>query len=304
MNIESFMTAFPKAKYHQNEPLKYYAYTKVGGPADLLVFPQSAAELQQMIVKANELNIPYTALGNSSNIIIQDGGMAGIVFMLTDMKTITATADHQLIADAGARIIDVSRKAREEAWTGLEFACGIPGSVGGAAYMNAGAYGGEISEVLTSVLVLTPKGQLETRTNDQMKFSYRHSMLQENSEIVVSATFQLTPGDQQEISERMADLTHRRESKQPLELPSCGSVFKRPAGHYTGQLVQSSHLQGYTVGGAQVSKKHAGFIVNIDHATAQDYLDVIHHVQEVVYKDHGVHLETEVRIIGREKAKE
>lgn len=301
MNIEAFMAAFPEAKYHENEPLKYYAYTKVGGPADLLVFPQSAQELQQMVAKANALALPYTALGNSSNVIIRDGGLAGLVFMLTDMKTITATESCQLVADAGARIIDVSRKAREESWTGLEFACGIPGSVGGAAYMNAGAYGGEISEVLTSVLVITPSGELKTIPNADLNFSYRHSLLQENGDIVVSATFQLQVGDDAAISEKMADLTHRRESKQPLELPSCGSVFKRPAGHYTGQLVQSAKLQGYTVGGAQVSKKHAGFIVNIDHATAQDYLDVIHHVQEVVYAQHGVHLETEVRIIGRDE---
>ncbi|MDO4680130.1 MAG: UDP-N-acetylmuramate dehydrogenase [Aerococcus sp.] len=304
MDIQAFMAAFPESKYHEKEPLKYYAYTKVGGPADLVVFPQDAAELQQMVEKAQALQLPYTVLGNSSNVIVRDGGLKGIVFMLTDMNTIQVGEDHQLIADAGARIIDVSQKAKEESWTGLEFACGIPGSVGGAAYMNAGAYGGEISEVFKSVLVITAEGQFETIPADEMNFSYRHSVLQENGVIAVSVTFQLAEGDLDAISERMADLTHRRESKQPLELPSCGSVFKRPAGHYTGQLIQSAKLQGYTVGGAQVSKKHAGFIVNIDHASAQDYLDVIHHVQEVVYEQHGVHLETEVRIIGREKIDE
>lgn len=299
MRIDEFIDAFPHARMYRNEPLKYYAYTKVGGPADLLVFPATIEELQQMIQKATQLDVPFSILGNSSNVLISDAGMEGIVFMLTDLVQISVQ-DNQITAEAGAKIIDVSRTATEAAVTGLEFACGIPGSVGGAVYMNAGAYGGEIKDVVTSATVITPEGEIKELSHDTLDFGYRHSYIQQSRDTVVSVTFTLAPGNAEEIQETVADLTKRRETKQPLNLPSCGSVFKRPEGHYTGQLVQEADLQGYQVGGAQVSKKHAGFIVNIDHGTAQDYLDVIHHVQEVIWERNQVRLETEVRIIGKE----
>lgn len=299
MRIDEFIDAFPHARMYRNEPLKYYAYTKVGGPADLLVFPATIEELQQMIQKATQLDVPFSILGNSSNVLISDAGMEGIVFMLTDLVQISVQ-DNQITAEAGAKIIDVSRTATEAAVTGLEFACGIPGSVGGAVYMNAGAYGGEIKDVVTSATVITPEGEIKELSHDTLDFGYRHSYIQQSGDTVVSVTFTLAPGNAEEIQETVADLTKRRETKQPLNLPSCGSVFKRPEGHYTGQLVQEADLQGYQVGGAQVSKKHAGFIVNIDHGTAQDYLDVIHHVQEIIWERNQVRLETEVRIIGKE----
>lgn len=299
MRIDEFMSAFPHARMYRDEPLKYYAYTKVGGTADLLVFPATIDELQQMIQTAAALSVPFSVLGNSSNVLISDAGMSGIVFMLTDLFQISVS-DNQITADAGAKIIDVSRTATEAALTGLEFACGIPGSVGGAVYMNAGAYGGEIKDVATSVTVITPTGELKELSHDQLDFGYRHSYVQESGDTVVSVTFTLAPGDGQEIQDTVGDLTQRREMKQPLNLPSCGSVFKRPKGHYTGQLIQGAKLQGYRVGGVEVSKKHAGFIVNIDHGTAQDYLDVIHHVQDVIWERNEVRLETEVRIIGNE----
>lgn len=299
MRIDEFIDAFPHARMYRNEPLKYYAYTKVGGPADLLVFPATIEELQQMIQKATQLDVLFSILGNSSNVLISDAGMEGIVFMLTDLVQISVQ-DNQITAEAGAKIIDVSRTATEAAVTGLEFACGIPGSVGGAVYMNAGAYGGEIKDVVTSATVITPEGEIKELSHDTLDFGYRHSYIQQSGDTVVSVTFTLAPGNAEEIQETVADLTKRRETKQPLNLPSCGSVFKRPEGHYTGQLVQEADLQGYQVGGAQVSKKHAGFIVNIDHGTAQDYLDVIHHVQEIIWERNQVRLETEVRIIGKE----
>lgn len=299
MDFQAFIDAFSPEHIKINEPLKHYAYTKTGGPADLLVFPQSSQELQAMIKKANELQLPFMVMGNSSNVIVCDGGIEGIVFMLTQMAAIEVK-DHQVFAEAGARIIDVTRAARDAALTGLEFACGIPGSVGGAIYMNAGAYDGEIKDLPLSVQVVDKFGDLKTYTNEELQFSYRHSIIQDNGDCVVSVVFDLKPGDYDQIKGRMDHLTQLRESKQPLDLPSCGSVFKRPKGHFTGQLVQAADLQGYTVGGAQVSKKHAGFIVNIDHATAADYLAVIHHVQEVIKKEFDVSLETEVRIIGRD----
>jgi len=203
-----------------------------------------------------------------------------------------------VIAEAGASLIDTTYAALAESLTGFEFACGIPGSVGGAVYMNAGAYGGEIKDVFAEVDLLLEDGTLKTLTKDEMVFSYRHSKVQELRAIVLEARFSLQTGDYEAIKARMDELTELRQSKQPLEYPSCGSVFKRPVGHYTGQLIQQAGLQGLKWGGAQVSEKHAGFIVNIDHATATDYA----HIQEVIKEKFDVSLETEVRIIGEKQA--
>ena len=182
----------------------------------------------------------------------------------------------------------------------MEFAAGIPGSIGGAVFMNAGAYGGETKFAVKSATIMLPTGEIQELTNEELDFGYRHSSVQDNHGIVLEATFELKPGDKEEITAQMDELNARRAAKQPLELPSCGSVFKRPTGYFAGKLIHDAGLQGYTSGGAQVSKKHAGFIVNIDNGTATDYLNVIHHVQEVVKNKFGVSLETEVRIIGRD----
>ena len=207
---------------------------------------------------------------------------------------------NKILAEAGVSLIEVTRCALEHSLTGLEFACGIPGSVGGAMYMNAGAYGGEVCEVVEYVDVVTRTGEIKRLTNKELKFSYRHSALQESGDLVIDVCFNLSLGKKETIEAKMEELTHLRESKQPLEYPSCGSVFKRPEGHFTGKLIQDAGLQGFQIGGAQVSKKHAGFIVNIDHATATDYLAVIQHVQEVVFEQFQVALEPEVKIIGEE----
>ncbi len=204
-------------------------------------------------------------------------------------------------AEAGAKLIDTTYAALDTSLTGFEFACGIPGSIGGAVYMNAGAYGGEIKDVLAEVDVLLADGTLKTLTNEEMAFSYRHSKIQEMDAVVLEARFQLTAGEHEVIKGRMDELTELRQSKQPLEYPSCGSVFKRPVGHFTGQLIQEAGLQGLKWGGAQISEKHAGFIVNIDHATATDYTELIAHIQEVIKEKFDVSLETEVRIIGEAK---
>jgi UDP-N-acetylmuramate dehydrogenase len=214
------------------------------------------------------------------------------------MKQINVLDNH-IVVEAGAWIIETAQMAYEYALTGLEWAAGIPGSVGGAVFMNAGAYGGQIDQVLESADVVTSDGQLKTYSAAELAFGYRHSLIQETGDIIVSATFVLTPGKRSAIGAQMADYNERRAQKQPLEFPSCGSVFKRPTGYFAGKLIMDAGLQGYRIGDAQVSTKHAGFIVNRGHATGSDYVNLIKHVQKTVYQTFMVDLETEVRILGR-----
>lgn len=282
-----------------DEPLMNFTFTKTGGPADVLAFPKSKDEVITLVDYCREHEIPWLVLGNASNLIVRDGGIRGIVIMLEDMKRISVS-ENQLIVEAGAKLIDTTYVALAQELTGFEFACGIPGSIGGAVYMNAGAYGGEIKDIFTSVDVLLTDGTVQTFSNEDMQFSYRHSAIQEIQCIALQATFSLKKGNQEEIKVKMDELTELRESKQPLEYPSCGSVFKRPEGHFTGKLIQDAGLQGLKWGGAQISEKHAGFIVNIDHATATDYVELIAHIQQVIKKKFDISLETEVRIIGEE----
>ena len=284
----------------QDELLSKYTNTKTGGPADYLAFPKSVAEVKQLLAMANEADLPLTILGNASNLIVRDGGIRGLVLILTEMNQITVQGDI-VTAQAGTSLIATTERAYRAGLTGLEFAAGIPGSVGGAVFMNAGAYGGEIKEVVATVTVLTPAGKVVTYRNEELDFGYRHSRIQEENDIVLAATFKLSPGCKEDIRAEMDRLNFLRASKQPLEYPSCGSVFKRPVGHYTGKLIHDAGLQGFQIGGAQVSTKHAGFIVNVAGATGQDYIDVIHHIQAVIKEKFDVDLETEVRIIGSDK---
>ncbi|WP_188688101.1 UDP-N-acetylmuramate dehydrogenase [Pullulanibacillus camelliae] len=280
----------------KDEPLKNYTYTKIGGPADILVFPKCYGDIETIYTFTRDNSIPLTTLGNGSNVLITDNGIRGVVLNLTKLNKIETDNDI-VTAQCGARIIDVSYQALESRLTGLEFACGIPGSVGGALYMNAGAYGGEIADVLASALVIK-EGKVTKIPAAELNLSYRHSAVEEKGFIVLAAHFQLQPGDYTAMKAKMDELTYLRESKQPLEYPSCGSVFKRPPGYFAGKLIQDSKLQGFNIGGAEVSTKHAGFIVNKDRATASDYVAVIRHVQKTVKENFGVDLETEVRIIG------
>ncbi|HJE87000.1 MAG TPA: UDP-N-acetylmuramate dehydrogenase [Levilactobacillus hammesii] len=299
MMMEEITAAFPAIEILRNEPLAHYTHTLTGGPADYLAFPTNVQETKSLLAYANQEKLPVTVVGNASNLIVRDGGIRGLVMILTKMNTITTT-ENTVTAEAGAAMIKTTQVAQSHALSGVEFAAGIPGSVGGAVFMNAGAYGGEISEVVTAAEVLTTTGEIRTLNAEELDFGYRHSSIQDYHDIILSATFTLKPGDGQAIQAQMDDLNARRAAKQPLDLPSCGSVFKRPTGHYTGQLIQEAGLQGFQLGGAQVSTKHAGFIVNIDHATATDYLNLIHHIQDVIWREDQVHLETEVRIIGEE----
>jgi len=283
----------------KNEPLKDYLYTKMGGEADVLVIPDTYEQVAKTVQYANLHNVPYMILGNGSNLIIKDGGIEGIVILLTKLDQIS-NEGNIIIAQSGARIIDVSRYALDFSLTGLEFACGIPGTVGGAVYMNAGAYGGEIKDVLESIIAVDRDGNVIKVNAEDLGLNYRTSNVPDNGYIVLEATFKLTEGDPALIKEVMDDLTFKRESKQPLEYPSCGSVFKRPPGYFAGKLIQDSNLQGVSIGDAEVSKKHAGFIINKGNATATDYIALIHHVQKTVKEKFGVELEREVRIIGRD----
>lgn len=284
-----------------NEPLKKYTYTKVGGPADYLVFPRNHLELTRVVKYANNHSIPWIVLGNASNLIVRDGGIRGFVIMFNKLNTVTVDG-YTIEAEAGANLIETTKVAKFHSLTGFEFACGIPGSVGGAIFMNAGAYGGEIANIFLSAKVLTPEGDIKTMTAREMAFGYRHSAIQKSGDIVISAKFALKPGDFEQISQEMNRLNYLRQLKQPLEYPSCGSVFKRPEGHFAGQLIMEAKLKGYRIGGVEVSEKHAGFMINVDHGTAKDYEHLIAHVIETVEHNSGIRLEREVRIIGEQES--
>ena len=295
--LQDLKSLIPEDIIKVNEPLKRYTYTETGGNADFYLSPTQNEQVQTIVRYAQDKDIPVTYLGNGSNIIIREGGIRGIVISLLSLKHINVS-DDAIIAGSGAAIIDVSRAARDHVLTGLEFACGIPGSVGGAVYMNAGAYGGEIKYCIDYALCVNEQGDLIQLTSNELELDYRNSIVQQQHLVVLEAAFTLTPGHLDEIQAKMDDLTERRETKQPLEYPSCGSVFQRPPGHFAGKLIQDSNLQGYRIGGVEVSKKHAGFMVNVDNGTATDYEDLIHHVQKVVKEKFDVELHREVRIIG------
>lgn len=280
-----------------DEPLKTYTYTKVGGKVDYLAFPRNHYEMVRVVKFANQENIPWMVLGNASNIIVREGGIRGFVIMCDKLNNVSVDG-YTIEAEAGANLIETTRIALRHSLTGFEFACGIPGSIGGAVFMNAGAYGGEISNILQSCKVLTKDGEIETLSAKDLAFGYRHSAIQDSGAVVLSAKFALSPGNYEIINQEMGRLTHLRELKQPLEYPSCGSVFKRPVGHFAGQLISEAGLKGYRIGGVEVSEKHAGFMINVADGTARDYEDLIESVIEKVKEHSGVTLEREVRILG------
>lgn len=282
-----------------NIPLSRYTFTQTGGPAEFLAFPKNFAEVEKLVKLARADQLAITVIGNASNLIIREGGIKGLVLILTEMTQILVDQT-SVTAQAGAKIVDTAFASAHAGLSGLEFAAGIPGSVGGGVFMNAGAYGGQISDVFQSAKVLLPNGQIKVLSKAEMDFAYRHSAVQENGAIVLEATFALTKGKPDAILAQMNYLNALRRYKQPLEYPSCGSVFKRPKGHFVGPMIIKAGLQGHQIGGAQVSTKHAGFIVNKGGATAQDYLDLIHLIQRTIKEQFGVDLHPEVRIIGQE----
>ncbi|HJF33094.1 MAG TPA: UDP-N-acetylmuramate dehydrogenase [Sporosarcina psychrophila] len=284
-----------------DEPLCKYTMTKLGGAADLLVIPGTIDETEATVRYAYENEIPLLLLGNGSNMVVRDGGVRGIVLHLSQLNAIRIEGSF-VHAEAGALIIDVSKQAAAATLSGIEFACGIPGSIGGAMAMNAGAYGGEIKDIIVQATVLTKEGERLVLSKDELELGYRQSIISTNGYYVLSADFQLTVGDQEVIDEKVSDLTFQRQSKQPLEYPSAGSVFKRPPGYFAGKLIQDCGMQGKGHGGAEVSLKHAGFIINKNNATASDYIETIEMVKAEVKKRFDVDLELEVKIVGEEIA--
>lgn len=282
------------------EPMSKHTSFHIGGPADILVQPQSVAELQALLKAAKELELAVTLIGNGSNLLVRDKGIRGLVIKLGNALKDIAVEGNTITFGSGISLAMAAKKAASLGLAGMEFASGIPGSIGGAVYMNAGAYDGEMSKVVRQVEVLNLKGEVEILKAESLDFSYRHSTLQNSGLIVLSVTVELTPAVQADIEAKMADFNERRTSKQPLEWPSAGSMFKRPPGFFAGTLIDQSGLKGYTVGGAQVSTKHAGFVVNIGGATAADVLQLIKDVQDKVYAGYGVHLEPEVLVLGEE----
>lgn len=286
-------------RFRLDEPMKLHTTFKIGGPADCLIFPASMEETEKVLALVNEYKLPLTILGNGSNVLVQDKGIRGVVVKFARPMAKIRHEGTRIIAGAGALLKDVSEAAAQSSLTGLEFACGIPGSIGGAIFMNAGAYDGEMKNVADTVRTVDREGRIHTYSRDELDLGYRHSRFQDNGEAIVEVELSLEPGDSKAIRAKMDDFTQRRESKQPLEMPSAGSTFKRPKGYFAGTLIQETSLKGLQVGGAQVSTKHAGFVVNATgNATAADVRGLIHEVQQRVYQKHGVMLHPEVRIIG------
>ena len=281
-------------------PLSSKSSFRIGGAADLAVFPKNASELKYIVAYLKDRELPYIVVGKGSNILFEDDGYRGCVIFTDKMSRITVEGN-RITAGAGASVTALATTAKNASLTGLEFSYGIPGSVGGAVVMNAGAYGGEMSGVFESCEIFdTEKLELCVFSAAQMDYSYRHSIFTENKNLIcLSATFALKEGNKEEIEAVMRDLMGRRISKQPLDYPSAGSVFKRPAPDvFVGKLIEDSGLKGYTIGGAQVSEKHAGFIINVGGATARDVLDLVEHIRTVIRKNYGVELECEVRRVG------
>lgn len=297
--VKSVTEKLPQLGLLQDEPMKKHTTFRIGGPADYYAEPDMS-RISKLIEMAKACDMPVTVIGNGSNLLVGDKGIRGLVIGIgKGMSEITAQGNgHVITAGAGAILAAVAAKAAEASLSGLEFASGIPGSVGGAVVMNAGAYGGEIKDVLIDATVLTAEGELKTVTRDELDLSYRHSIVQEKGYIVLSARFRLTPKPKDEIKSYMAELRAKRVEKQPLEYPSAGSTFKRPEGYFAGKLIMDAGLRGYSVGDAQVSQKHCGFVVNKGEATAADVLTLIKDVQETVLKQFGVKLEPEVKMIG------
>ena len=284
--------------YKENEPLAAHCTFKIGGPARLFVQPVDHAQLCRAVALCKAQSVRHYLLGNGSNILFADEGFAGVVIDISALGSDIAVEGNMLTAGAGVRLAALCRAALEHGLSGLEFAYGIPGTVGGAVYMNAGAYGGEMKDVLASVEYLTAEGNIVEVPASALDLSYRHSIFETNGGCILRATLRLKKGDPAAIKARMDELMQKRIDKQPLDKPSAGSTFKRPEGYFAGTLIDQTGLKGLTVGGAQVSEKHAGFVINTGNATCADVQELIRRVQEAVYRAHGVRLEPEVRFVG------
>ena len=282
----------------EHYPMKEVTSFQIGGPVDYFIEPRTEAELRQVIAAVQKENMPWMVMGKGTNMVVSDKGMGGAVIRLENYFSDVKVDGTRVIAQSGASLRKVAEAACAASLEGLEFAHGIPGAVGGAMTMNAGAYGGEMKDVVESVKVMHHDGTTEVIPGDEMDFRYRNSRVYDEKLVVLEATFALKQGDEAAIRSRMDELWQRRLSKQPLEYPSAGSTFKRPEGYFAGQLIDQAGLRGLKHGGAQVSEKHCGFVINTGGATCKDVVELIRTVQEAVYEKHGVELETEVKVLG------
>lgn len=293
-----FETILDQDRILLDEPMKKHTTFRLGGPADYFLSPSDVNQIPEIIHICRKEGIPWFVLGNGSNLLVSDQGYRGVVIQIyKNMNQITVEGT-RIYAQAGALLSAVSKKAMESGLTGMEFASGIPGTLGGAAVMNAGAYGGEMKDILVSVTVLTDEGEQKVLKAEELSLGYRTSIIKERGYIVLDVVLQLQAGDQDAIRNRMEELKVQRVTKQPLEYPSAGSAFKRPEGYFAGKLVQDAGLRGYRVGGAQVSEKHCGFVINTGDATASDVVRLIRNVQDIVWNKFEVRMEPEVKFLG------
>ena len=281
-----------------NEPMKNHTTFKIGGPAQYYVTPESVTQIQEVVSLCRDMNIPLHVIGNGSNILVGDDGVDGVVLALFNTFSDYEIKDNVITAQAGMSLIKLAVIALREGLTGLEFASGIPGSVGGAVYMNAGAYDGQMKDVVTSVTVLDEAGNIRILGRDELDMGYRTSAVAKNNMIVLQVVIELKYGDKEQIKDRMNQLSELRKQKQPLEYPSAGSTFKRPEGYFAGKLIADAGLKGYSIGGAAVSEKHAGFVVNMGGATAKDVVELTDYIKKRIIEQFGVTLELEIKKIG------
>lgn len=288
----------PEDSIRINEHMKLHTTFRVGGPADYFLTPGTGKELAETIACCRAKGVPYYIIGNGSNLLVSDDGYRGAVIQIFKTMSRIEVDGSCIVAQAGALLSQIAAEALEKGLAGFEFAAGIPGTLGGACVMNAGAYGGEMKDVLRQVTVLSKEGRIFTIPAKELELGYRTSIIAKKGYIVLEAVIELRDGDVQEIKALMEELKEKRVTKQPLEFPSAGSTFKRPEGYFAGKLIQDAGLRGFQVGGAQVSEKHCGFVINKDHATAADIAELTRKVSEKVYADSGVRLEPEVRRLG------
>lgn len=298
--LKNLITEKILGEVEENFLLAPHTSFKIGGPADLFVRPNNLMELLSVLDILKKHKIPHFLLGAGSNLLVNDKGVRGAVIKLGDGFDYAHAKEDYILAGAGVSLAKLAAEAKNAELTGLEFASGIPGSLGGAIYMNAGAYDGEMKDVIDEVSFIDEDGTVKTISKEDCEFGYRKSIFADSTKIILSAKLTLKRGKKEKISEKMRDLNARRKEKQPLEYPSAGSTFRRPEGHFAGTLIEEAGLKGKMCGGAQVSEKHAGFIVNKENASAEDVLELIGHVQKTVFENSGVKLVPEVKIIGGE----
>lgn len=295
---QKFIEIFGNNRVLFDEPMSQHTTFRIGGPADVFVMPENYEQIREVLRLCKEEKLPFFVLGNGSNLLVSDSGYRGVIIQMDrNMEEIRLDGE-EIHACAGALLSSVAVAARNASLTGFEFAGGIPGTIGGAAVMNAGAYGGELKDVLKEVTVMTREGEILTIPAEKMEMGYRTSIIKTAGYLVLEAVISLKKGDEEAIRATMKDLSERRTEKQPLDYPSAGSTFKRPEGYFAGKLIMDSGLRGYRVGGAQVSEKHCGFVINAGGATAEDVRSLMDHVIRVVREKYGVTLEPEVKFLG------